>query len=76
MVQRGVGPAHQLPRNASSVSGLSILPVGHSGTQCANMLRQQIRGAIHKSQRRPRLEANLHADEQPSLCGLRTICTH
>ncbi len=25
IVRRGVGPAHQLPRNASSVSGLSIL---------------------------------------------------
>ncbi len=35
MVRRGVGLKHQLPRNASSVSGLSILPAGHSGyTMC------------------------------------------
>ncbi len=57
MVRKGVGPAHQLPRNASSVSDLSILPAGHSGTPCANTLRQQIRGVIHKSPGRPRLEA-------------------
>ncbi len=43
VVRREVGPAHQLPRNASSVSGLSILPAGHSDTPCANMLRQQVR---------------------------------
>ncbi len=28
-VRRGVGPTHQLHRNSSSVSGLSILPAGH-----------------------------------------------
>ncbi len=54
MVRRGVGPAHQLPRNASSVSGLLILPAGHSGTPRANTLR---------------LEATLHAGEQPSCVG-------
>ncbi len=65
MVQRGVGPAHQLPINSSSVLGLSILPAGHSGTQRANTLRQQIRGVIHKSPGRPRLESTLHAGERP-----------
>ncbi len=69
MVQRGVGPAHHLPRNASSVSGLSILPAGHSGTPCASMLRQQVRGVIHKSPGRPRLETTLHAGERPSCVG-------
>ncbi len=39
LVRRGVGPTLQLPRNASSVSGLSILPTGHTGTPCANTLR-------------------------------------
>ncbi len=63
-VQRGVGPAHQLPINSSSVLGLSILPVGHSGTPRANRLKQQICGVIHKSPGRPRLEATLHAGEQ------------
>ncbi len=65
LVRTGVGPAHQLPRNASSVSGLSILPAGHTGT-CASSLRQQVRGVIHKSPGRPRLEATLHAGEWPS----------
>ncbi len=50
----------------SSVSGLSILPAGHSGTPCASTLRQQVRGVIHKSPGWPRLEATLHAGEQPS----------
>ncbi len=36
LVRRGVGPTHQLPRNASSVSGLSILPTGHTRTPCAS----------------------------------------
>ncbi len=48
LVRRGVGPAHQLPRNASSVSGLSIIPARHSGTPCASTLRQQVRSVIHK----------------------------
>ncbi len=69
VVRRGVGPAHQLPRNASSLSGLSILPVGHSGTSCANTLRQQVRGVIHKSPGRLRIEATLHAGERPSSVG-------
>ncbi len=47
----------------------SILPAGHSGTPCANMLRQQVRGVIHKSPGRPRLEVTLHAGEQPSFVG-------
>ncbi len=64
-----VGPAHQLPRNASSVSGLSILPAGHSGTPRANMLSQQICGVIHKSPGQPCLEATLHAGERPSCVG-------
>ncbi len=61
LVRRGVGPANQLPRNASIVS---ILPAGHS--PCASTLRQQVRGVIHKS---PRLEATLHAGELPSCVG-------
>ncbi len=69
VVRRGVGPAHQLPRNASSVSGLSILPTGHSGTPCGNTLRQQVRGVIHKSPWRPRLEVTLHTGERPSCVG-------
>ncbi len=42
LIWRGVGPAPQLPRIASSVPGLSILPAGHSGTPCASTLRQQV----------------------------------
>ncbi len=33
------------------------------------MLRQQVRGVIHKSPGQPRLEATLHAGEQPSCVG-------
>ncbi len=66
LVRRVVGPAHQLPRNSSSVPCLSILPVGHTGTPCASTLRQQVRGVIHKSPRWPRLEAT---GEQPSCVG-------
>ncbi len=69
VVRRGVGPAHQLPRKASNVLGLSILPAGHSGTPCANTLRQQVRGVIHKSPGRPHLEATLHTGERPSCVG-------
>ncbi len=69
VVRGGIDPAHQLPRNASSMSGLSILPTGHMGTPCASMLRQQVRGVIHKSPGRPRLEATLHAGERPSCVG-------
>ncbi len=69
LVRRGVGSAHQLPRDASSVPCLSILPAGHKGTPCANTLRQQVRGVIHKSPGRPRLEAPLHAGEKPSRLG-------
>ncbi len=56
VVRGGIDHAHQLPRNASSMSGLSILPTGHTGTSCANTLRQQVRGVIHKSPGRPHLE--------------------
>ncbi len=65
LVRRGVGSADQLPRNASSVPCLSFLPTGHKGTPFANTLRQQVRGVIHKSPGRPRLEAPLHAGERP-----------
>ncbi len=58
-----------LPRNDSSVSGLSILPAGHTGTPCASMLRQQVRGVLNKSPGRPHLESTLHAGEQPSCVG-------
>ncbi len=60
---------HQLPINASSVPGLSILPAGHTGTPCASTLRQQVRGVIHKSPGWPCLEATLHAGERPSCVG-------
>ncbi len=63
LVRRGVGPAHQLSRNANSVPCQSILPAGHTGTPCASTLRQQVRGVIPKSPGRPRLEATLHAGE-------------
>ncbi len=56
---------HQLPRNASSVPGRSIL----TGTPCASTLRQQVRGVIHKSPGRPCLEATLHAGERPACVG-------
>ncbi len=69
LVQRGVGPTHQLPRNASSVSDLSFIPAGHTGTPCASTLRQQVRGVIYKSPGRPRLEATLHANQRPSSVG-------
>ncbi len=69
LVREGVGPAHKLPRNASNVPGLSILPAGHTGTPCASMLRQEVRGVIHKSPGRPHLEATLHAGERPSCVG-------
>ncbi len=48
---------------------LSILPAGHKGTPCANTLRQQVCGVIHKSPGRPRLDAPLHAGEKPSRLG-------
>ncbi len=67
--QGGFDPAHQLPRNASSMSGLSILPTGHTGTPCASTLRQQVRGVIHKSPGWPRLESTLHAGDRPSCVG-------
>ncbi len=69
MVWGGIEPAHQLLRNASSMSGQSILPTGHTGTTCASTLRQQVHGVIHKSPGRPRLEATLHAGERPSCVG-------
>ncbi len=48
LVREGVGLAHQLPRNASSVPGLSIHHARHTGAPCASMLRQQVCGVIHK----------------------------
>ncbi len=69
LVREGVEPAHQLPGNASSVPGLSILPAGHTGTPCASILRQLVHGVIHKSPGRPCLEANLHAGKQTSCVG-------
>ncbi len=65
MGQGGIDPAHQLLRNASSMSGLSILPTGHTGTPCASTLRQHVRGVIHKTPGRS-LEVTLHAGERPS----------
>ncbi len=69
LVREGVGHAHQLPGNASCVPSLSILPAGHMGTPCASTLRQQVRGVIHKSPGRTRLEANLHGGEWPFCVG-------
>ncbi len=69
LIREGVGPAHQLSLNSSSVPGLSILPAGNTGTPCASMLRQQIRGVIHKSPGRPRFEVILHGCERPSCVG-------
>ncbi len=70
LVRRGVGSAHKLPRDASSVPCLSILLAGHKGTPCASTLRQQVRGVIHKSPGLSAcLEAPLHAGERPSCLG-------
>ncbi len=69
LIREGVGPAHQLSLNSSSVPGLSILPAGNTGTPCASTLRQQIRGVIHKSPGRPRFEVILHGCERPSCVG-------
>ncbi len=44
-----VGSAHQLPRDASSVPCLSVLPAGHKGTPCANTLM----GSLWQSSSRP-----------------------
>ncbi len=44
-------PHRQLPLmhiNGISVPCLSILPAGHTGTPCASMLRQQVRGVINQ----------------------------
>ncbi len=59
LVRRGFRPAHQLPRNDSSVPCLSILPARHTETPCASTLRQQVRGVLHKSPGRPSLESTL-----------------
>ncbi len=69
VVRGGIDPAHQLLRNARSMSGLSILPTRHTGTPCASTLRQQVHGVIHKSPGQPRLEVTLHAGERPSCVG-------
>ncbi len=69
VVRGGIDPAHQLPRNASSMSGLSILPTGHTVTPCASTLRQQVRGVVHKSPGWLRLEATLHAGKRSSCVG-------
>ncbi len=46
-----------------------FIPARHSGTPCASTLRQQVRGVIHKSPGRPRLEATLYAGERLSCVG-------
>ncbi len=76
LVRGGVGSAHQLPKNVSSVPCLSILPAGHKGTPCASTLRQQVRGVINKLPGRPRLKAPLHAGKQPySVCSDQSTLT-
>ncbi len=76
LVRKGVGPAHQLSRNFASVSGLSILPAGHTGTPCASVLRQQVRGVIHHgglvSKRICTLANNLLVWAQNNLHSLKT----
>ncbi len=69
VVRGGIDPAHQLPRNASRISGLSILSTGHMGKPCASTLWQHVRGVIHKSPGRPRLEPTLRAGERHSCVG-------
>ncbi len=61
LVREGVGPARDRPVNSSCRT--------YTGTPCASTLRQQVRGVIHKSPGRPRLEATLHAGERPSCVG-------
>ncbi len=69
LVRGGVGPAHQLPRNTSSVPDLSIRLAGHTGTPYASRLRQQVLGVRHKSTGQPCLDATLHTGEWPSCVG-------
>ncbi len=61
LVRRGVGPAHRLPRNVSSVPCLSILPAGHTGTPCSSTLRQQVRGVINHQGGLMWAQTNLHS---------------
>ncbi len=64
----GVGSAHQLPRNASSVPCLSILPADTRGHHV--LVRSDSRSVVShiKLQGLSRLEAPLHTGERPS-CG-------
>ncbi len=48
---------------------LAVCQACHTGTPCASTLRHQVRGVIHKSPWRPRLEATLHVGERPSWVG-------
>ncbi len=54
------------------MSGLSILPAGHSGTPCANTLRQQVREITRAaSSRSDPIRNDLLVWAQNNLCSLR-----
>ncbi len=69
LVERGERAPHQLLGNASSMSSLPVLPARPKGTPRANPLRQHISGVLHKSPRRPLLEAPLPSGRAPSGMG-------
>ncbi len=77
LVRERARPAHQLPRDASSVPCPSILPAGHTGTPCANTLRQLVHGVIlnHQvgliSKRLCTLANDLLVWAQNNLCSLK-----
>ncbi len=56
------------------MSGLSILPTGHTGTPCASTVRQLVRGVIHKSPGWPHLEATLHVGPEQSALAEGNAC--
>ncbi len=69
LVESGGRASHQLLANASSMSSLPVLPARPEGTPCANPLGQHVCGVLHKSPRRPLLEAPLPTGRTPSGMG-------
>ncbi len=69
LVERGERAPHQLLGNASSMSSLPVLPARPKWTPRANPLRQHVSGVLHKSPRRPLLEAPLPSGRAPSGMG-------
>ncbi len=61
--------SHQLLGNASSMLSLPVLPARPEGTPHANPLGQHVCGVLHKSPRRPLLEAPLSTVRMPSGIG-------